>query len=218
MRSRFLIGACLFAITALACQTCQASTQERTLLSYAKAASAYASGDLKTAAAAARESIGMSNDFLPAVVLLGKVSYFSGDDEAAVTALKRALRLSPRAGEAALWLSRAYRAAGRAVEARRGCELLLSTDPQNIAGLRLAACLALDLNDVAGARAYLNRAVESAGEAGLAFADRAALRWAAGGATGAGADLTAALVTLPEGSAARQATEELLERIAEAGR
>lgn len=215
MRSPIFIIACWFAVTMLACQ---AAPQERTLLSYAKAAAAYASGDLKTAASAARESMVASGDFLPAAVLLGKISYFSGDDEAAVTAFRRAVRLSPQAGEAALWLSRAYRAAGRAVEARRGCELLLSTDPQNIAGLRLAACLALDLNDVAGATAYLNRAVDSAGEAGLAFADRAALRWAAGDAAGAEADLAAALVTLPEGSAAQQATEGLIARIAEAGR
>jgi len=210
MRPRILIVAVCFAVSMLACQP---APQERVLRAYARAAAAYASGDLEAATEAARESLGPARDFLPAAIVLGKASYFAGDDEEALASLKRALHLTPRAGEAALWLARAYRGAGLETEARQTCELLVSSDPQNIAGLRLAACLALDRNDIPAAAAYLDRAVESAGEAGLVFADRAALRWAAGDAPGAEADLAAALVTLPRSSGAWQATEELLARI-----
>jgi tetratricopeptide (TPR) repeat protein len=214
MRYWFLVIAGLAVVSMLACR---AAPQERVLLSYARAAGAYASGDLEAAAVAARESLGPGRNFLPAAVLLGKINYFAGDDEAAIRSLKRAMHLSPRAGEAALWLARTFRAAGMASEARKSCELLLSTDPQNIAGLRLASCLAIDLHDIAAAVAYLDRAIESAGETGLAFADRAALRWAAGDAAGAQVDLEAALVTLPRDSAAWQSTEELLSRVTGAG-
>jgi tetratricopeptide (TPR) repeat protein len=203
---------------AVALLACKAAPQERVLLSYARAVAAYTSGDLESAALAASESLGPRRNFLPAAILLGKVSYFAGDDKTAIASLEHAVDLSPRAGEAALWLARTYRGAGMATEAVHACELLLSTDPQNIAGLRLAACLALDLNNMAAAIAYLDRAVDSAGEIGLVFSDRAALRWAAGNASGAQADLEVALSTLARGSAAWQATEELLLRIAEAGR
>lgn len=198
---------------AVSLSTCDASNLERAMLPYAKAAGAYASGDLQAAAEAAKDSLGLRRNFLPAAVLLGKVNYFSGDDEAAIRILERAVRVSPRAGEATLWLSRTFRAAGKAAEAKKACELLLAADSQNIAALRLAACLALDVDEIAIAVAYLERAVESAGEAGLVFTDRAALRWAAGDAPGARSDLEAARAILPRGGAAWQAADALLSRM-----
>ncbi len=213
-RSNCIIAGC-FAVLLLACK---AAPGKETLLAYARAAGAYASGDFEAAAVGARECLVHTRNFLPAAMLLGKISYFAGDDAKAMTSLEQAVRLSPRSGDASLWLSRTYRAAGMDTEARRACELLLTADPQHIAGLRLAAALALDSDDIATATAYLDRAVESAGEAGLVFADRAALRWAAGDVSGAQADLASALATLPAGSAARQATGELLSRITEAGK
>lgn len=210
MRTFFLIITSCFAFNLMACK---GTPGEQVLFSYARAAGAYAVGDLETAAIAAKESLAMDRRFLPAAIVYGKICYFSGQDEDAIKSLLGAVKLSPRAGEAALWLARSYRAAGKLTEARKTCELLLSADSQSIAGLRLAACLALDLDNVAAAIAYLDRAVESAGETGLVFADRAALRWAAGDASGTQADLEAALVTLPRGSAAWQSTEGLLSRI-----
>ncbi len=202
-----------FAVLLLACE---AAPGKDTLLAYARASGAYARGDLEAAALGARECLGHTENFLPAAMLLGKISYFAGNDSEAINLLEHAVRLSPRAGEASLWLSRTYRAAGMPTEARRTCEQLLSADPQHIAGLRLAATLALDSDDIAAAIAYLDRAVESAGEAGLVFADRATLRWAAGDVSGAQADLAAALALHPQGSAAWEATGQLLSRITEA--
>ena len=63
--------------------------------------------------------------------------------------------------------------------------------------------------------AFLDRAAETAGETGMAFSDRAALRWAAGDSDGAIDDLSAAAAILPSGSAARGAAEDLLSRIRE---
>ncbi len=141
MRTGFQLVAGCLAVSMLACN---AAPGERVLIAYAQAAAAYASGDLETAALAARKTSGMDNDFLPAAILLGKVSYFAGDNEEAMEAFERAVYLSPRTGQATLWLARTYRAAGKSAEARKTCELLLSADPQHLAGLRLAACLALD--------------------------------------------------------------------------
>lgn len=213
MHRSYCIIVGFFAVSLLACK---AAPGKDTILAYARALGAYANGDFETAAIGARESLGHDRNFYPATMLLGKISYFNGDDETAIHVLEHAVSLLPKSGEASLWLSRTYRAAGMATEARRTCELLLSADPQHIAGLRLAATLSLDSDDIAAATAYLDRAVESAGEAGLVFADRAALRWAAGDISGAKSDLAKALVTLPQESAARQATEQLLSRISEA--
>jgi tetratricopeptide (TPR) repeat protein len=108
-----------------------------------------------------------------------------------------------------LWLSRAYRAAGRLKDARRTCETLLSSDPSNMAALRLAAAIALDAGNTAESYGYLDRALDAAAEAGLAFVDRAAIHWAAGDRVGTMADLDAAMAVLPRDSAAYKAAIDL---------
>lgn len=189
--------------------SCPSGSRDRALFAYAEAAAAYDSGRLDAALAGAKKSLALDSSFLPALVLAGKSSYFLGDDAGAVSALKRAVRATPRAGEAALWLARAYRAAGRAGEAKRTCEALLSSNPADAAALRLAAGLADERGDAAATRSYLDRAIDSAAEAGLALAERAAIHWAAGNGAAAVADLDAALAALPEGGAARKAVAEL---------
>jgi len=199
----------------LQCVACSDVADERTLRTYVKAAAAYDSGELDIASTLAREALDRNKRFQPALVLLGKASYFSGNDGTAIAALERAARSSPRAGAAKLWLARAYRSAGRNNDARRACEQVLSADPENIAALRLASIIALDLEDAGSAMAFLDRAAGAAGETGMAFSDRAALRWAAGDGDGAISDLGAAAAVLPAGSAAREAAEDLLSRIRE---
>lgn len=187
-------------------------------MTYTKAAIAYDSGDLTAAASLAREALAEDPVFLPAMVVLGKAAFFSGDTEGAVSALERAERYSPRSGTASLWLARAYRQAGRDSDARLACRRLLTADPDCVAALRLAADIELDDEEAGAAMAFLDRAAEAAGETGLAFADRAALRWASGNVDGAVRDLEAAVATLPCGSSARAAAETLLERIRESRR
>ncbi|MDX9898913.1 MAG: tetratricopeptide repeat protein [Spirochaetia bacterium] len=184
--------------------------KNQSLEAYSKALSAYKAGRLATAADGARAALAFDDGFTPAMMLLGKTSYFLDHDEAAIKAFRKALAHTPRAGEAALWLARSYRARGQKDDAQSICELLLSSNPVDIAALRLAAQLAIDKNDSRAARAFLDRAIESAAEAGLSYIDRAALLWAAKDREAALADLRAALVTLPSGSMAFSSASSLL--------
>ena len=192
--------------------------RQEAVAEYTRAAGAYDDGNLEGAAEAARLALDAEKTFLPALVLLGKALFFSGDDEAAIKALKRGVEESPRSGEAALWLARAYRAAGRDDDALSTCDLLLSAEPSNIAALRLSADIALGSGDGATALARLDRAIAAAGDAGMAFADRAALRWASGNLEGTVADLGAALAVLPVESVAHKAAAGLLASILGTGR
>lgn len=203
-------------VLALHASGCSAGADGRAALAYTKAVVAYGQGSFDIAARLAEESLSADRRFLPALVLRGKLAYFAGDDNTALAVLRRAVRNSPGAGEALLWLARAFRATGKTDDAIRACERLLASDPNSIAALRMAAGLALDAGDVGAAMAYLNRAADAAAEAGMVFADRAALRWAAADAAGALADIEAALLCLPADSAAQGAAGSLAARIREA--
>ena len=181
---------------------------------YVKALSAYQAGKIESASDGAKRALEADDHFLPALMLLGKTSYFIDDDTTAIKAFKKALAHTVRAGEAALWLARSYRAAGQVREAQSTCELLLVSNPVDIAALRLASQLAIDRNDVGSAKAYLDRAIESSAEVGLSFVDRAALQWASGNRDYALDDLKAALMTLPEGSIAFSGASALLVELA----
>jgi len=192
--------------------------REAAIVAYAKAASAYDAGDLGSTIVSAADSLREDGAFYPALLLYGKASYLLGDDEAAISNLALAVSASPRSGEAALWLARAYRANGDGAAAKRSCELVLSCYPSDAAALRLASRIALDDDDAGLATAFLDRAVEAAGEVGMAFLDRAAIRWAAGDRDGAIADLDAATSTLPVGSASSAAAESLRDSVRAARR
>lgn len=202
------------ALTAML-SACGNRHRDRAVSLYAAAAAAYDEGRHEAARAGAERSLELDSSFLPALVLAGKAAYFADDGPASILALRRGVRVSPRAGEAALWLARAYRAAGRTGDAWRTCESLLSSDPSSVPALRLASSLALDEGRAAEAYAYLDMAIASAAEGGLAFADRAALRWAKGDREGSLADLDAAIAVLPRGSASRIAATSLRASIEE---
>lgn len=205
-------ASCLAAfITCVA--SCKSGVDERAIILYAEAAAAYDRGAFLEARGAAEHALRYAPKFLPALALAGKAAYLCGDAEGAAKALVRGVKASPRGGEAALWLARAYRAAGKADEARRACESLLAAAPFDAAALRLASSLAMDRDKPAEARAFLDRAVAASAESGLAFLDRACLRWAGGDRAGCLADLRTALAVLPEGSAAYRATISLLTEI-----
>ena len=205
-------------VVAVLSSACNRTTNERVVGAYIEAAAAYDAGKLESSLASAKKTLAMDTAFLPALVLVGKASYFLDDDTAAIAALERGVKLSPRSGEAALWLSRAYRAIGRIEDATRTCEILLSSDPANMAALRLAADLALDAGNTAEAYGFLDRAIAAAAEAGLAFADRAALRWASGDREGTFDDLAAAIAVLPRDTVAYKAALELRKSIADRSR
>ena len=188
---------------------------EAAIGAYAQALERYSAGDMAGAAARAERSVGSSARFLPALLLLGKASLLSGDDETAVRALKRALAATPRAGEAAVWLARAYRDSGMAAEASSICDIAVTADPGSVAALRLMAGLEADGGRLADAKACLDRALEASAEVGMAFVDRASIRWASGDRDGALADLDAAAAVLPPGSGALKASVGLAERIRE---
>lgn len=202
------MGGCLI-LCALAASCDTADKRDRALSAYMEAAAAYEAGDFEAAVAKADKALAADGSLGAAALLAGKASYFNGDEEAAAKYLRKSLSLSPKGGESALWLARAYRASGKNDEARKNCELLLASDSGSVPALRLAATMALDKDDAATALAYLNRAVDASIETGLAFSDRAALRWANGDVPGTLADLDAALAILPKRSSAYKAALEL---------
>ncbi len=208
---RVLLGSCAL----LASCAGASSGRAEALSAYAKAAAAYDAGRVEEAAGLAEASLGSDASLYPASVLLGKAHFLAGNDERAIGALRRALRRQPEGGEAGLWLARAHRSKGEAEAARLAVEGVLALDPSSIAGLRLAASLAYEAGDLAASWAFAERAVEASAEAGLAFADRAALRWAAGDTEGAASDLDAAVLTLPAGSSAKASALALRERMRE---
>lgn len=186
---------------------------DEVLKTYAAAALAWDSGDFNAALPLAGSCLAMDHRFLPALMIRGKSLFLLGDDEQAIRTLSQAILETPRAGQAALWLARACRAHGDAARAERTCQLALQADPANIEVLRLASMLALDAGDARAALAYLDRSIEAAAEAGLAFVDRAALRWASGDGLGASTDLDAALAILPPGSSASTAARATASRV-----
>lgn len=192
---------------------CSCAQRGDAVEAYVHALGAYHAGQLAIAAAGARQALASDNCFLPALMLLGKTSYFMDDEQTAIMAFKKGLSNTPRAGEAALWLARSYRASGKVEEAQSVCDTILTSDPVDIAALRLAAQLAKDKDDVRSAKAYLDRAIDSSSEAGLSFLDRAALLWAVQDRDSALVDIRAALATLPVGSIAHGAASSLLNEL-----
>ncbi|HUW69891.1 MAG TPA: hypothetical protein VMX33_06625 [bacterium] len=194
------------------CQT--AHSTDGALKVYAAAAMAWDAGDFSAALSLASSCLEIHRHFLPAVMLRGKALFLLGDDTSAIVALSSAISLTPRAGQAALWLARAYRTHGDHAEAERISRLALQSDPASIDMLRLASMIALDAGDSRAAQAFLDRAIEAAAEAGMAFVDRATLRWASGDRIGASADLAAALAILPTTSSASAAARAIAGAIA----
>ncbi|GAB1482969.1 hypothetical protein MASR2M78_17850 [Treponema sp.] len=186
--------------------SCSQRPSEEDLALYARAASYFESGRLA-------EAVTLSTQlgaFYPAAVLRAKALALLGKDEDAEKALCASIRLRPSSTEARLWLARVLRSQGsEAARAEKLVENLIADDPSDIRALRLAAELALDSGDLARSRIFLDRAVEAASESGLAFLDRARLRWTAGDREGAQADLASALSLLPPQSAAYRASRSL---------
>jgi tetratricopeptide (TPR) repeat protein len=182
-----------------------AKNDDKTLLLYAKASSAYAKGNYTETA----ELLAAVKNFTPALVLRGKALYFCGDDAGAETDFRNALRRSPSSVEASLFLARLLRDSGRDGEARRRAEALLRDNPQDIRALRLASDLASAGGDSESAAAFLDQAVEASAESALVFIDRARLRWIGGNGEGALEDLRRAEALLPWDTALSRSIREL---------
>jgi Flp pilus assembly protein TadD len=176
---------------------------DKTLLLYAKASSAYAKGNYNETA----ELLSTVKNFVPALVLNGKALYFCDDTAGAESNFRKALRLNPSSAEASLFLARLLRDSGRNDEARRTVEALIRNNPQDIRALRLASDLAG--GDSESAAAFLNQAVEASAESALVFIDRARLRWIGGNGEGAMEDLRRAEALLPWDTALSRSIREL---------
>jgi predicted Zn-dependent protease len=178
----------------LCLSACAAAAGEEDLVLYARAQGAYAEGQYAKVPAMLA-GCGLP----PALVLMGKAEYFSGDLEGAERSLRRALKKRPGAPEAVIYLARTLREKGAAGEASELILSLLSDDPGNPRALRLAAELAREKGPAgeAEALALLDRAAESAAENALVFVDQARSRWIAGRGTEALEDLRRARTLLP---------------------
>ena len=189
---------CALATGLAALSSCAAGPMDGESLGlYERASAVYAQGHFSEAA----ELAGTLGGFYPAQVLRGKALYFCGDVPGSEKALRRALRLRPSSAEALLYLARLLRESDRRDEARSLVDTLLADDPSDLRALRLGADLATDgMQANTQGAALLDRAVEVLMEGGLAFLDRARLRWISGDRRGALEDLKSARILFPQNS------------------
>jgi tetratricopeptide (TPR) repeat protein len=203
---------CLIALVA-----CSGRTQipgEEELKSYAKAAALYAEGRFSETITQAAALIQKRPGFGPALVLQGKSYLFMGEPEKAIKVLDKAAKNPVANREAGIWLARALRASGDAKKAERALEGLLSSDSDDWRILYFSASMRRDSGDAAGSVAFLDRSIEAASGIGLAYIDRARIRYTAGDVVGAMEDVNAALAVLPTGSASRAAAESIANELA----
>jgi uncharacterized protein HemY len=137
------------------------------------------------------------NNFPPALLLMAKSEYFSGDFEKAEKLCRRTIKLRPSSSEANLYLARIIRERGDFNGAKTAVESLLADNPQDIRVLRLAADIASDMNKYDEAAIFLDRAAEYSAESAMVLLDRARLRWVAGKKEEALEDLSRARAMLP---------------------
>jgi len=205
-----LILLCLFSFTS--CRERQ--PKEETFVLYARACAAYSEGRFG-------ETVDMLlpiKSFAPALVLRGKALYFMDEGDEAEKVFRRALSARPSSTEASIYLARILKDRGLLEEAESMVEAILSDDPSNIRAFRLASDLSF-LKGPAGESqgvAYLDKAIEAAAEAYLAYLDRARYRWVSGNSNGALSDLEAARVLVPVNSALFRSISSLEKTIMEA--
>jgi tetratricopeptide (TPR) repeat protein len=191
---------------------------DETLILYARAQSVYAEGRFAESAAML-DSERALRKFVPALVLRGKALYFAGELDEARSVFTRALKLRPSQTESSVFLARIYREQHDEQKALAIVENLLADDSSNIRALRLAAQLSSGKTGPGetGASAYLNRAVEAAGETSLVLLDRARLRWREGRGAEALRDLRGAKGLIPAQNPIYRTIENLEAVIAAAG-
>ncbi|MCL2129365.1 MAG: tetratricopeptide repeat protein [Treponema sp.] len=188
--------------------------KEETLVLYARASAAYSEGRLGETA----DILLSIKSFAPALVLRGKALYFMDEGEEAEKVFRRALSVRPSSTEASIYLVRILKDRGLLKEAESLVETILSDDPSDIRAFRLASDLSF-LKGPAGESqgiAYLDKAIEAAAEASLAYLDRARYRWVSGNSNGALSDLEAARFLVQANSALFRSISSLEKTIMEA--
>lgn len=192
-----------------------AKPDAKALESYVEASGSYAKGDFAVAAKLARKALGISPSFAAASVLLGKSLLFSGDLKGAVDALGGVYLADAGAKEAGIWYLRALRASKKDEDAEKLLERLLAGDGDDYRLLSLAATMRAESGDDAGARLFLDRAIDAAAGLGSSFIERARYEYTSGDAVSALADLGRAEALLPAGSQLGKSAIELAARIRE---
>jgi tetratricopeptide (TPR) repeat protein len=205
-------AALVFVCALFACRS--AGPDEETLYLYARAGETYSQGRF----AETSEMLAEIKKFPPALILRAKAEFFSGELEKAEYSCRRAIKYRPSAFEARLYLARILREQGKAAEAEAAAAALLADNPQDIRVLRLAAELAGEGGRGDEAAALLDNAADLSAECALALLDRARLRWIAGRADDALADLGRARAMLPWDTPLSRSIENLETRINEAPR
>ena len=202
------------AMAVLAASCGAVKTEPQTLRLYANAHALYSGGQF-TQCAALLEGV---KGFPPALTLRAKAHYFAGDYGRAEQSCKQAIRLRPGNFEAKLYLARIMRDRGESAKAMRMAEDLLADNPADIRLLRLAASIAMEHGDAAGASLFLDQAADHTAEGAMVLLDRARFRWIAGKGNEALEDLARARAMLPWETPAARSINQLENRITEAMR
>ena len=154
--------------------------------------------------------------FPPSLALRAKAEYFAGDLDMAEKTFRQQLKVRPGNFEAKLYLARILRERGEEVKAQQLIEDLLADYPHDMRLLRLAANIALDKGDFAGASAFLDQGAEMTADGALILLDRARLNWIAGRGSEALEDLRRARSMLPWDTPVARSINQLEENITEA--
>ena len=211
----YILICCIFllAVNVVAFGSCEGGkTDQQTLRLYANAHELYSNGRFSETA----EMLNSEKRFPPALALRAKAEYFSGDISKAEQSFKRAVRMRPGNYEAKLYLARILRERGESVKAKQLTENLLADNPGDLRTLRLAASLALELGDSAGASVFLDQAAQAAADGAMVLLDRARLNWIAGRGSEALEDLARAKAMLPWETPIARSITQLENRITEA--
>ena len=192
--------------------SCGSKTDTEALRLYANAHELYSNGQFSETA----ELLDNVKNFPPALTLRAKAEYFSGDLYRAEQLFKKAVKARPGNFEAKLYLARILRDRGEGAKAKQLTENLLADNPHDLRALRLAASLALEMGDPAGASVLLDQAADAAADGAMALLDRARLRWIAGRGSDALEDLSRARAMLPWETGITRSIGQLEDRITEA--
>ena len=184
----------------------------QTLRLYANAHELYSNGQFPETA----ELLDKVKNFPPALTLRAKAEYFSGELNRAENSFKRAVKARPGNFEAKLYLARILRDKGDGAKAKQLVESLLADNPHDIRALRLAATLAMELGDPAGASFLLDQAAELVSDGAMVLLDRARINWIAGRGSEALEDLARARAMLPQNTTITRSINQLENRIVEA--
>lgn len=155
-----ILSGLLIAFVCIACGSSQGTPDAKALDAYKKGKEAYLARNLTAAAGHFKTALDASPDFANALVMLGKVHFFSGKTDEAETCLTKALAISSAHGEALYYMARIQMLRKNTAKAIASLESILETDPGNARANYALGELYAGTADYKNAFLHFNNALE----------------------------------------------------------